>query len=547
MSPSPAVQVVILAAGQGKRMHSDLAKVLHPLAGKPMLGHVLDAVAGLGAARTCVVIGHGGDQVRAAFALRPLDFAVQEQQLGTGHAVQQALPHIGADGTVLVLYGDVPLIGADTLSSLVEVAARGALALLTQTLDDPKGYGRIVRDAGGQVRCIVEEKDASPDERAIREVNTGILAAPRARLAAWLGALTNDNAQREYYLTDVIAMAVAQGVPVEVRHPARPEESLGVNSKAELAALERRLQMNRAQALLDAGVTIADPARLDVRGEVSCGRDVFIDINCILEGRVELGDGVRLGAGCVLRDVKLGAGTEVRPYSILEETQVGRDARIGPYARTRPGTVLADGVHIGNFVEVKASSFGRGSKANHLAYIGDSSVGSDVNIGAGTITCNYDGANKHRTVIEDDVHIGSDVQLVAPVTIGRGATVGAGATITRDVPPGGAHAHREEAGLEAGLAAPAQEVAQRKKSSLIEAPNAIAAAASASAFNTSVTFSSSATRMRGRDSPSTGSSLIAFPRNGKAKPGRRARDTAHSRVRAPKIPQRATSAPAASC
>jgi bifunctional UDP-N-acetylglucosamine pyrophosphorylase/glucosamine-1-phosphate N-acetyltransferase len=418
-------------------MHSDLPKVVHPLAGRPLLAHVIDTARSLSPRRLCVVIGHGADTVRERLAGAPVEWAVQREQLGTGHAVMQAMPHLDPDGTVLVLYGDVPLLGPATLRSLVEAAAGGSLALLTQEIDNPKGYGRIVRDSAGRVARIVEEKDASAAERAIREVNTGVLAAPRERLAAWLAGLGNDNAQREYYLTDVVAAAVAAGVPVEVRHPAAAYECLGVNSKVELASLERRFQMNQAAQLLESGVTLADPARIDVRGELTCGRDVSIDVNCIFEGRVTLGDGVRIGANCILRDVAVGAGTEVKPFSLLEEASIGANARIGPYARIRPGTELADDVHIGNFVEVKASTVGRGSKANHLAYIGDSTVGSDVNIGAGTITCNYDGANKHRTVIEDDVHIGSDVQLVAPVTVGKGATIGAGATITRDVPPGG--------------------------------------------------------------------------------------------------------------
>ena len=436
-SSTPELQVVILAAGQGKRMRSGLPKVLHPLAGKPMLAHVLDTSASLHPAHTCVVIGHGGERVKEAFEGRPIAWAVQEQQLGTGHAVMQALPHVPGAGVMLVLYGDVPLIAAETLAALVHAAQGGALALLTQHLDEPRGYGRIVRDGGGRVARIVEEKDASEAERRIREVNTGILAVPRDKLERWLAGLRNDNAQGEYYLTDVVAAAVADGVAIEVRHPRAAHECLGVNSKAELASLERRIQMDKANQLLEQGVTLADPARIDVRGELACGRDVSIDINCIFEGRVELGDGVRVGPGCVLRDVVVGAGTEIKPYSLLEETRVGRDARIGPFARTRPGTELSNEVHIGNFVEVKASTFGARSKANHLAYVGDSSVGSDVNIGAGTITCNYDGARKHRTVIEDDVHIGSDVQLIAPVTVGRGATIGAGATISKDVPPGG--------------------------------------------------------------------------------------------------------------
>jgi bifunctional UDP-N-acetylglucosamine pyrophosphorylase/glucosamine-1-phosphate N-acetyltransferase len=438
MSPTaPPLQVVILAAGQGKRMHSDLPKVAHPLAGRPLLSHVIDTARRLAPLRLCVVIGHGAQAVRELLAGAPVEWAMQREQLGTGHAVMQALPHLEDGGTVLVLYGDVPLIASGTLRSLVDAAAGGHLALLTQELEQPKGYGRIVRDPSGRVARIVEEKDATPRERAIREVNTGILAAPRGRLDAWLARLGNDNAQGEYYLTDVVAAAVADGVAVEVRHPGAPHECLGVNSKVELAFLERRYQMTQATQLLESGVTLADPARIDVRGELACGRDVSIDVNCIFEGRVTLGDRVRIGAHCILRDVTVGAGTEVKPYSLLEEASIGANARIGPYARIRPGTRLADEVHVGNFVEVKASTMGRGSKANHLAYIGDASVGADVNIGAGTITCNYDGADKHRTVIEDDVHIGSDVQLIAPVTVGKGATIAAGATITDDVPPGG--------------------------------------------------------------------------------------------------------------
>jgi len=325
---------------------------------------------------------------------------------------------------------------AATLRELVEAAANGSVALLTQVVDDPRGYGRIVRE-GGKVARIVEEKDASANERAIQEINTGILAIPRARLEEWLARLGNANAQGEYYLTDVIAAAVADGVPIEVRHPTAAHESLGVNSKADLANMERHYQMSRAAKLLEQGVTLADPARIDVRGELTCGRDVSIDVNCIFEGRVSLADGARIGAGCILRDVVVGARTQLNPYCVIEEAEIGANARIGPFARIRPGTRLDDEVHVGNFVEVKASTLGHGSKANHLSYIGDSTVGRDVNVGAGTITCNYDGAHKHRTVIEDDVHIGSDVQLIAPVTVGRGATIAAGATIVKDVPPGG--------------------------------------------------------------------------------------------------------------
>jgi bifunctional UDP-N-acetylglucosamine pyrophosphorylase / glucosamine-1-phosphate N-acetyltransferase len=436
-SSAPSLQVVVLAAGQGKRMHSSLPKVVHPLAGRPLLAHVIAAARLLSPRRLCVVVGHGAQAVRQRVPAADVVWVVQERQLGTGHAVLQAMPQLEDEGTVLVLYGDVPLIAAETLRALVDAAGGDRLALLTQELAEPRGYGRIARDATGRVARIVEEKDATDAERAIREVNTGILAAPRRRLAAWLSALRNDNAQGEYYLTDVVAAAVAEGAAVEVRHPRAAHESLGVNSMAELASLERRFQMNEAARLLESGVTLADPSRIDVRGELACGRDVSIDVNCIFEGRVSLADGVRVGANCILRDSTIGAGTEIKPFTLVEGAEIGANARIGPYARIRPGTLLADDVHIGNFVEVKASTFGRGSKANHLAYVGDTSVGSAVNIGAGTITCNYDGANKHRTVIEDDVQIGSDVQLVAPVTVGKGATIAAGATIVKDVPPGG--------------------------------------------------------------------------------------------------------------
>jgi bifunctional UDP-N-acetylglucosamine pyrophosphorylase/glucosamine-1-phosphate N-acetyltransferase len=418
-------------------MRSDLPKVLHPLAGRPLLAHVIATARLLAPRRLCVVVGHSAAEVVRLFADPGIEWATQERQLGTGHAVLQALPQLDGEGVVLVLFGDMPMVASGTLRALVDAASQGHLAILTQIGDAPRGYGRIVRDGGGRVLRIVEEKDATQAERAIREVNMGILAAPREMLGKWLAELGHANAQGEYYLTDVVARAVADAVPVEVRHPADPQECLGVNSKAELSELERRYQMNQAAQLLEAGVTLADPARIDVRGELSCGRDVAIDVNCIFEGRVALGDGVRIGAHCILRDVTIGPGTQVLPFSMIEEASVGANARIGPYARIRPGTELADEVHVGNFVEVKASKVGRGSKANHLAYVGDSTVGRDVNIGAGTITCNYDGANKHRTVIEDDVHIGSDVQLVAPVTVGKGATIGAGATITKDVPPGG--------------------------------------------------------------------------------------------------------------
>ena len=437
MTATSPLHVVILAAGQGKRMYSALPKVLHPVAGKPLLQHVIEAARSLAPQSLCVVTGHGAELVRSRLADAGVQWATQEKQLGTGHALMQALPQVPAEGIVLVLYGDVPLIGPATLKGLVEAAQGGRVALLTQDLAEPKGYGRIVRDAGGRVTGIVEEKDATDAQRKIREVNTGIMALPRAKLEGWLARLRNDNAQGEYYLTDLVAIAVADGVPIEVRQPAAAHECLGVNSQVELAALEREHQRGVGRALLEAGVRVVDPARIDVRGTLSCGRDVVIDVGCVFEGRVQLGDRVTIGANCVVREMTIGAGTEVKPFCHLEEATIGAEARIGPYARIRPQTALADEVHIGNFVEVKASTFGRGSKANHLAYVGDSTVGSAVNIGAGTITCNYDGANKHRTVIEDDVHIGSDVQLVAPVTVGRGATVAAGATVTKDVPPGG--------------------------------------------------------------------------------------------------------------
>ncbi|MCK0511596.1 bifunctional UDP-N-acetylglucosamine diphosphorylase/glucosamine-1-phosphate N-acetyltransferase GlmU [Aromatoleum buckelii] len=428
------MEVVILAAGQGKRMRSALPKVLQPIAGRPMLEHVIAAAQALEARHICVVHGHGGEAVRTRLQHAPVQWALQEPQLGTGHAVLQALPHLTDGDMALVLYGDVPLIGVPTLRRL-EAAARGErLALLTVELADPAGYGRILRDATGRVVRIVEEKDASADERRVREVNTGILVAPVARLRGWLARLGNDNAQREYYLTDIIGMAVAEGVEVTSVQPDAAWETLGVNSKPQLAELERIHQRNIATRLMEDGVTLFDPARIDVRGELLCGRDVEIDVNCVFEGRVELADDVRIGANCVIRNARIGAGTRLAPFSHVEDTVTGRDCVIGPYARTRPGTTLGDGVHLGNFVEVKNSAIADDSKANHLAYIGDADIGRRVNVGAGTITCNYDGANKYRTTIGDDVFIGSDSQLVAPVRVGRGATLGAGTTLTKDAP-----------------------------------------------------------------------------------------------------------------
>ncbi len=429
-----SLNIAILAAGQGTRMRSERPKVLHRLAGRPMLSHVVDTARSLGAAKICVVYGHGGEQVPEALAAPDLGFAKQEPQLGTGHAVRQALPHLDPEGITLVLYGDVPLVRTETLRQVAQ-AGRDGLAILTARLADPSGYGRIARDDAGEIRAIVEEKDASAEQRAITEVNTGILAAPTRRLAAWLERVTDANAQREYYLTDVVALAIADGVAVAGVEAAEAWEVLGVNSQSQLAVLERHYQARAARRLMDQGVSLADPARLDVRGELRCGRDVFIDVNCVFEGRVTLGDGVAVGANCVLRDVEVAANTRVFPFSHLEDAQIGADCRIGPYARIRPGTALGRDVHIGNFVEVKNSRLAEGSKANHLAYVGDATVGRRVNIGAGTITCNYDGAHKHRTVIEDDAFIGSDTQLVAPVTVGRGATLGAGTTLTKDAPP----------------------------------------------------------------------------------------------------------------
>jgi bifunctional UDP-N-acetylglucosamine pyrophosphorylase / glucosamine-1-phosphate N-acetyltransferase len=427
-----SLNIVILAAGKGTRMYSAKPKVLHHLAGKSLLQHVLDCAARLEPKQVCVVYGHGGEAVPQAMQQYAANFILQEPQLGTGHAVQQAMAHLADDSRTLVLYGDVPLTQHATLHQMQQ--AGEGLVLLTVNLPNPTGYGRIVRDAEGDVQRIVEEKDATPEQREIREVNTGILLAPTRELRAWLVKLQNNNAQGEYYLTDIVAMAVGQGVAVHTAQPAHAWEVEGINSKMQLAQLERTWQQVKATRLLAQGVTLADPARIDIRGSLVCGRDVEIDVGCIFEGEVRLGDNVRIGAYSVLRDTAIAEDTQIAPYSHIDSSEVGANCHIGPYARLRPGTKLADQVHIGNFVEVKNSEIAAGSKANHLSYIGDSTVGSRVNIGAGTITCNYDGANKHRTVIGDDAFIGSDTQLVAPVTVGRGATIGAGSTITRDTP-----------------------------------------------------------------------------------------------------------------
>lgn len=428
-----AINVVILAAGQGKRMQSELPKVMHRLAGQPLLTHVITAARALKPRRICVVYGHGGEQVPQGFAADDLIFVQQKKQLGTGHAVMQALPRLDPRGDTLVLYGDVPLITPATLAKLI--AGRGErLNLLTATFDDPTGYGRILRDSSGNVRAIVEEKDATPEQRRLREGNTGLMLLPTRRMANWLARLSNRNAQGEYYLTDIVGIALNDGVPIATVSPQVLWEINGVNSQQQLAELERVYQLAAAGRLLDAGVNLADPRRFDVRGSLRCGKDVRIDVNCVFEGDVRLGNGVEIGANCVIRNATIGAGTRVAPFSMIDEARIGLDCIIGPYARIRPATELANEVHVGNFVEVKASKIGTGSKANHLSYIGDSTVGRRVNVGAGTITCNYDGAHKHRTVIEDDVFIGSDTQLVAPVTVRRGATIGAGSTIVSDAP-----------------------------------------------------------------------------------------------------------------
>ena len=428
------MNIIILAAGQGKRMHSSLPKVLHPLAGKALLAHVIDSARCLSPQTLCLVYGHGGDAVRSTLDAPDLVWALQEPQLGTGHAVQQALPHLNGTGTTLILYGDVPLIETGTLEKLLH-AAQDALAILTVELDDPGGYGRIVRNSTGQVVRIVEEKDSTAEERRIREINTGIMAMPTTCLGVWLGRLSNNNAQKEYYLTDIVGMAVEEGLTIRTANPKHAWEVLGVNSKVQLAELERIAQRCTAEQLMEQGVRLADPARLDVRGELVCGRDVFIDVNCVFEGRVVLDEAVEVGPNCVLKNARIGAGTRLAAFTHIEDAVVGPDGMIGPFARLRPGTELAEDVHIGNFVEIKKSRIAAHSKANHLAYIGDAIIGSRVNVGAGTITCNYDGANKFQTIIEDDAFIGSDSQLVAPVTVGRGATLGAGTTLTRNAPP----------------------------------------------------------------------------------------------------------------
>ncbi len=425
--------VVILAAGQGTRMRSSLPKVLHTIAGRPLVAHVIQTAQGLGAEKVAVVYGHGGEQVQQTITDTSLVWAEQAEQLGTGHAVEQAMFAMQELDRVLVLYGDVPLTSTDTLNRLIAQSADTALSLLTVTLDNPAGYGRIVREAG-QVTRIVEQKDATPAELEICEINTGILIANREKLAGWLARLESNNAQSEYYLTDIVAMAVAEGIEVTTAHPDAAYEVEGVNDRLQLAALERQHQKNQADQLMRQGVTLRDPARFDLRGTLQAGQDSELDINVLIEGEVTLGDRVRVGANTVIRNSQIADGVWIKENCVIEDAIVGCDSIIGPFARLRPATVLAERVHVGNFVEIKKSDVAEGSKINHLSYIGDATIGRKVNVGAGTITCNYDGVNKFRTVIGDNAFIGSDTQLVAPVTVGAGATIGAGSTITRDTP-----------------------------------------------------------------------------------------------------------------
>ena len=428
------MNIVVLAAGQGKRMKSDLPKVLQPLAGRALLAHVLDCARSLAPTRIVVVHGHGGEAVRRALPAADLLWARQDPQLGTGHAVMQALPLLDESLPTLILSGDVPLIRPDSLARLRAAAGNDKLGILTVEPPDASGYGRIVRE-DGRIRGIVEHKDATQAQRAIREINTGIMIAPTGPLKRWLAGVSNKNSQGEYYLTDIVGRAVADGVEVVAAQPQAAWETLGINTKAQLAQLERIVQRNVAERLMEDGVTLADPARIDVRGALVCGRDVSIDVGCVFEGHVTLGDGASIGAHCVIRNSTIDAGAQILAFTHMDYAHVGPAARVGPYSRLRPGADLGEEVHVGNFVEVKASRIAAHSKANHLAYVGDAQVGERVNIGAGTIVCNYDGANKHLTIIEDDVHIGSDTQLVAPVKVGARSTIGAGTTVWKDVPP----------------------------------------------------------------------------------------------------------------
>lgn len=431
--------VVILAAGKGTRMYSDLPKVLHTLGGKPMVKHVIDTCKDLGADNIHLVYGHGAEMMKKTLAGEPVNWVEQKEQLGTGHAVAQASPYFDDDEQILVLYADTPLIKEETLRELLDSQPQDqqGVSLLTVKLDNPTGYGRIVRNKfNGHISAIVEEKDATDAERKINEVNTGILVATGRYLKAWLAALNNDNAQGEYYLTDIIGMAYEDNHHIKSVNPHSTAEVEGVNNRLQLANLERVFQLEQADKLLEQGVMLRDPTRFDLRGDLQCGRDVEIDVNVVIEGSVSLGNNVKIGAGCVLRDCEIDDNTLLRPYTVIEEATVGESCTLGPFSRLRPGAQMDEDSHVGNFVEMKKAHLGKGSKANHLTYLGDSEIGKRVNIGAGCITCNYDGANKFQTTIEDDVFVGSDTQLVAPVKVGKGATIGAGATITKDVPEG---------------------------------------------------------------------------------------------------------------
>ena len=429
------LSVVILTAGKGTRMYSDLPKVLHRIAGKPMVKHVIDTVKHLNARQINLIYGHGADLLKERLADEPVNWVFQAEQLGTGHAMQQAAPFFADDENIMMLYGDTPLIQQSTLERLIAQKPENGIALLTVKLENPTGYGRIIRE-NGSVVAIVEQKDASAEQLKIQEINTGVMVASGASFKKWLGNLNNNNAQGEYYITDVIAMANEDGFQVQAVQADEFMEVEGVNNRLQLAALERFYQKKQAEKLLLAGVTLIDPSRFDVRGTVEHGKDVSIDVNVILEGNVKLGNNVKIGAGCVLKNVTVGDNVEIKPYSVLEDAVIGEKSAIGPFSRLRPGTQLAEGAHVGNFVEIKNAQVGKGSKVNHLTYVGDAEVGSNVNIGAGVITCNYDGANKFKTIIGDDVFVGSDSQLVAPVEIANGATIGAGSTITKNVAEG---------------------------------------------------------------------------------------------------------------
>lgn len=450
-----ALSVVILAAGKGTRMYSDLPKVLHLLAGKPMVQHVIDAAQGVGADKVHLVYGHGGERLRSTLQDPSLNWVLQAEQLGTGHAMQQAAPCFADDEDILMLYGDVPLISTETLQRLRQAKPQGGIALLTVILDNPTGYGRILREQG-QVVGIVEQKDATPEQLAIREINTGILLANGGDLKRWLSKLTNDNAQGEYYITDIIALAHQEGRVTETTQPLHSAETDGVNNRLQLATLERVWQAQQAEKLLLAGVMLKDPARFDLRGELQHGRDVEIDTNVIIEGKVQLGNRVKIGSGCVLKNCVIGDDCEISPYSVLENAGLAADCTVGPFARLRPGSSLAAGAHVGNFVEMKKATLGKGSKAGHLSYLGDASIGANVNIGAGTITCNYDGVNKSLTVIGDDVFVGSDTQLVAPVSVAAGTTIAAGTTVMKDISAPGLAYNRKEQNLKTDWQRPAK-------------------------------------------------------------------------------------------